>query len=377
MKEGATNILTLNVGSSSIKATLYAVNVSVSQGADPEFSGVDLGADLPGGQPGLGMLFGSLESRLQGKRLDAIGHRVVHGGSRYTEPQKVTPEVTGAIEALARIDPEHAPLALAGIRSATAAFPMSTQVACFDTAFHRTMPQVAQLYSLPKYLRDKGIARYGFHGLSYEYIVGALRKEYLDGLPRRIIIAHLGSGASMAAVRDGVGIETTMGFTPTGGLVMSTRTGDLDPGVLLFLLETENMGAPDIGKLVNKQSGLLGISETTADMRELLAAEAGDPRAAQAVELFCYHAKKHIGALAATLDGLDMLVFTAGIGEHSAPIRERICAGLGFLGIRLDAARNGAHAPVISGEESRVTVRVIKTDENLMIAKHVYELVKT
>jgi acetate kinase len=249
------------------------------------------------------------------------------------------------------------------------------QVACFDTAFHRQMPAIAQMYALPRDLWDVGVTRYGFHGLSYEYILQELRALDGDAANGRVIVAHLGHGASMAAMHHGVAVDTTMGLTPTGGLVMSTRTGDLDPGVLLFLLQSQGLTPAALSRLVNKEAGLLGVSGSTADMQELLVREAADPRAADAVALFCYQARKQLGGLVAALGGLDTLVFTAGIGEHSAVIRARICEGLGYLGLEVEAERNAAHAPIISGHASRVVVRVIPTDEDLMIARHTHRLI--
>ncbi len=254
-------------------------------------------------------------------------------------------------------------------------YPNLPQVACFDTAFHRDMPRVAQLFPIPRQLSDAGIIRYGFHGLSYEYIMQELRARAPKEAEGRVIIAHLGNGASMAAVRGGVGVDTTMGFTPTGGLMMGMRTGDLDPGLLLHLLSERQLTPAALTEMINRQSGLLGVSQVSADMRDLLHRSATEPHAAEAVDLFCYLAKKFVGALAAALGGLDTLVFTGGIGEHAAFIRARICAGLEFLGIEIDAERNQEQASVVSSHGSRVAVRVIKTDEDLMIARHTRRLV--
>jgi acetate kinase len=237
------------------------------------------------------------------------------------------------------------------------------------------MPRVAQMYPLPLDLWDAGVRRYGFHGLSYEYVMQELRALDGDAADGRVIVAHLGNGASMAAVHHGIGVDTTMGFTPTGGLVMSTRTGDLDPGVLLYLLESRGLDPAALNRFVNKEAGLLGVSGSSADMRDLLACEATDPRAADAVALFCYQARKFVGALVAALGGLDTLVFTAGIGERAAVIRARICDGLGYLDLQIDEARNTAHAPIISSDASRVVVRVIPTNEDLMIARHTRRLI--
>jgi acetate kinase len=308
--------------------------------------------------------------------LDAVGHRVVHGGARFSGPVLLDAGAEYAIEELAELAPLHNGPALAAIRAIREALgPEMVQVATFDTAFHSRMPRVARLFALPRQLADEGVLRYGFHGLSYEYVMGRLRALDAEAAAGRVIIAHLGNGASMVAVRGGVGVDTTMGFTPAGGLVMGTRSGDLDPGVLLYVLEEKGLSPQQLGELINKQAGLLGVSETSADMRDLLGRETDDSRAAEAISLFCYGAKKFLGALAAALGGLDALVFTGGIGEHAATVRWRICEGLEFFGIRLDPDRNAEHSPVISRDGTRVTVRVIPTDENLMVARHTRRLV--
>lgn len=304
--------------------------------------------------------------------VDAVGHRIVHGGPDYRTPQRVTPDLLSALEALTAIDPEHLPQALGAIHLVRRRFPAIPQVACFDTAFHRTMPSVAQRYPLPQRYAEAGVLRYGFHGLSFEFITETL--QTVDPSARRVIIAHLGNGASMAAIRDGASLDTTMGFTPVGGLMMSTRSGDLDPSVPLFLERSLGLSPDDVVRLINAESGLLGVSETTADMRDLLEREAADRRAADAIELFCYQAKKFLGALAAVLGGLDTVVFTGGIGEHAVPIRQRICDGLDFLGIRLDPNRNAVHAAIISSDDSPVTVRVIPTNEDRMVARYTYRV---
>src|SRR6185437_10924796 len=249
------------------------------------------------------------------------------------------------------------------------------QVACSDSAFHRHMPRIAQLYPLPRHFAEEGLIRYGFHGLSYEYIMQELRTLAPKEAEGRVLIAHLGNGASMAAVRGGIGIDTTMGFTPAGGLMMGTRSGDISPGVLLYLLAEREMTPARLNVLLNRQSGLLGVSGISADMRDLLERESADAHAAEAVALFCYQARKYLGALAAVLGSLDTVVFTGGIGERAAAVRLRICDGLEFLGIRIDPHRNEAHAPVISREGGAATVRVMKTDEDLMIARHTRELI--
>jgi acetate kinase len=262
------------------------------------------------------------------------------------------------------------PQALAAVQVVTEAHPAVPQIACFDTAFHRSLPRVAQMYALPRRFRDAGVRRYGFHGLSCEYIVRELARTDRPAADGRVVIAHLGSGASLTAVRGGRSVETTMGFSPTGGVIMGTRSGDLDPGVLLHALRRERMSAGAIGLLINREAGLLGVSETSSDMRDLLEREAIDSRASDAIALFCYAISKSIGALMAALGGLDTLIFTAGIGENAAPVRERVCAGLSCFGIELDAARNDVHAPIISRDGSSVVIRVMKTDEDLMLARH-------
>ena len=309
--------------------------------------------------------------------LEAVGHRVVHGGARFSGPALLDAETEEAIEELVELAPLHNGPALEAIRAVRNAFgPEISQVAAFDTAFHSRMPRVARLFALPRRLADEGVMRYGFHGLSYEYIMGELRRLDPETAVGRVLIAHLGNGASMVAVRSGESVDTTMGFTPTGGLMMGTRPGDLDPGVLLHLLRSKGMTPAALSDLVNRQAGLLAVSGTSADMRDLLSREANDPRAAEAVALFCYQAKKFLGALAATLGGLDTLVFTGGIGEHAATVRERICMGLEFIGIQLDTHCNAVHAPVISRDDGPVTVRVVPTDEDLMIARHTRRLVR-
>ena len=306
--------------------------------------------------------------------LMAIGHRVVHGG-RYRDPQLVTQVVMEELERLRVYDPEHLPAEIELIREFAQRYPHLPQVACFDTAFHRDMPRVACLLPIPRRYEQLGLQRYGFHGLSYAFLMRELERV---GTPHelkgRIVLAHLGNGASMAAVKNGKAVDTTMGFTPASGLPMSRRSGDLDPGLVAYLARTEGMSADQFHKMVNTESGLLGVSETSADMRDLLKQEPSDPRAADAVALFCCQAKKWVGALAAALGGLDTLVFTAGIGEHSPVIRARICEGLEFLGVTLDETRNEAGEPVISTNDSRATVRVMHTDEESEIARSVSEL---
>jgi len=306
--------------------------------------------------------------------IQAVGHRVVHG-LHHSEPERITPPLLTELRRITPYAPNHLPREIALIEAIRRRHPGLPQIACFDTAFHRAMPRVAKLIPLPRRYARQGVERYGFHGLSYSYLLEEL--SHLAGPAAAqglVILAHLGNGASLAAVRDGKSIDTSMGFTPAAGLMMSTRAGDLDPGLLSFLSRTEKMTPARFEHLVNHESGLLGVSETSSDVRDLLRCEAKDARAAEALALFCYQTKKWIGAYAAALGGVDTLVFAGGIGENSPLIRERICAGLDFLGIQLHRARNAKNAPVISTATARVAVRVIRTDEELMIARSVMRL---
>lgn len=305
----------------------------------------------------------------------AVGHRVVHG-MKHSEPERVTPKLLAELQRITPFVPEHLPHEIGLIKAFRKRHPTLPQVACFDTAFHRTMPRIAKLLPIPRRYAAKGVERYGFHGLSYAYVMEELGRLDPAAAKGRVIIAHLGNGASMAAVRNGKSIDTSMGFTPTAGLVMGTRTGDLDPGVAYYLARTEQMSPAKFQEMVNHRSGLLGVSGTSGDLRDLLAHEARDVRAAEAVALFCYQAKKWIGSFAAALGGMDTLVFAGGIGENAPLIRERICDGLGFLGIALDRKANAKNAPLISTDKARVKVRVIHTDEELMIARSVDRLLE-
>lgn len=391
MTERSTRVLTINSGSSSLKAAVYQMDaaearllslevsrIGLPQSrvriAEPQATVLDVQQGVPDHASALDTLLGWLDRERPALRPELVGHRVVHGGGRYSEPEIVTPAMLTTLDELIPVDPDHLPQAIAGIRAVGKLYPGVPQVACFDTGFHHTLPAVARRYALPRELGDDGVIRYGFHGLSYEYVVDELRSLEGAAAGGRVIAAHLGNGASMAAIRDGRSIDTTMGFSPTGGLVMGTRCGDLDPSVPLYLFRERGMSAEAMSTLINWRSGLLAVSETTEDMRDLLAVEAADPRAAEAVALFCYQAKKYLAGLAAALGGLDILVFTAGIGERAAPVRAQICADLEFLGIKLDAERNGRNAPVISSDGSRVTVRVIKANEELMVARHATRL---
>jgi acetate kinase len=386
-------ILTLNAGSSSIKFALFEASEPLKRLLSGKVDRIGLPdaemeiADLVTGQTerravtapdhvsGVQPLMRLLEQRVTFDAMAAVGHRIVHGGARYREPQSITPEVLAYLEQISPYDPEHLPTEIAIIRAISHDYPKLTQVACFDTAFHREMPRVATLLPIPRRYFAQGVQRYGFHGLSYTFLMEELKRVAGETAARgRLILAHLGNGASMAAVHEGKSIDTSMAFTPTAGLVMSARTGDLDPGLAAYLARAENMTPDRFYQMANFESGLLGVSETSPDMRDLLAREKDDPRAAEAVALFCYTAKKFIGAYAAALGGLDTLVFAGGIGENAAVIRARICDGLQFLGMELDTPRNDANMPVISSKSSRVTVRVIKTDEELEIAQSVRRL---
>jgi acetate kinase len=385
----AHRILTINSGSSSLKVGLYTLDkteilvfsatlerighpnsrMQVKDAHDALV--VDQLVLFPDHTTALKVWLKWLQDNNPGLTLAAVGHRVVHGGSHYTEPQIITPQLITNLKDLVPLAPDHLPQAIEAIQLMNQLYPEILQIACFDTAFHRQMPRVAQLYALPRDFIKAGVVRYGFHGLSYEYILYELGRLDHKAAQGRLIIAHLGNGASMAAVRGGFSLDTTMGFTPTGGLVMSTRSGDLDPGVLLYLLQEKHLPSGEMNELINQKSGLLGVSGSSGNMQELLEKETIDLPAAEAVELFCYQARKFIGALTAVLGGLDTLVFTGGIGEHAALIRQRICTGLEFLGIELAQDKNEAHTPVISSpDNSRVVVRVIPTDEDLMIARH-------
>jgi acetate kinase len=392
MTKATSSIFTINTGSSSLKAALYRVGdrtsvlrrrASVERIGSTSTATVRMtdegGAIISTTTPELRDHAAALQFVLQEllrESIDAIGHRVVHGGSRFSQPERVSSEVISGLRALVPVDPTHLPQAIAAIEVVTKLRPHVPQVACFDTAFHRSMPPVAQRYPLPRDLAAAGVIRYGFHGLSYEYIVEQLRASDPAHAGGRAVLAHLGNGASMAAVHDGRAIDTTMGFSPTGGLMMGTRSGDLDPGVLIYLADARGMGSAELSELFNRRSGLLGVSGRSSDMRDLLAAEVSDAGAAEAVELFCYQARKYLGALAAVLGGLDTLVFTGGIGEHAPSVRERICRDLEFLSVRLDLTRNATDSTVISAEGSPVTVRVIATDEDVMIARHTYDLLQ-
>jgi acetate kinase len=390
VKPANPRILTINGGSSSIKFALFEAGDSLERILDggidrigpPEATlrvkGVNQADNFsrlvtaPDHTAAVGALMDWIEERSGRDALTAVGHRVVHGGPKYSQPQRITAEMLEDLHRLSPFDPEHLPEEILLTEAFHRRFPDLPQVACFDTAFHHDLPRVARLLPIPRRYETQGVRRYGFHGLSYAFLMGELaRLSGAKATQGRIILAHLGNGASLAAVRDSKSIDTSMSFTPTAGVPMSTRSGDLDPGLLWYLARTEHMSSKQFHEMVNFQSGLLGVSETSSDMRDLLDREAQDVRAAEAVALFCYQVKKWIGAFAAALGGLDTLVFAGGIGENAPVVRARICDGLGFLGIELEEKRNVANASVISAAASRVAVRVIHTDEELMIARSV------
>jgi len=360
---GVTAILALNCGSSSLKYALFANEDVLLRGA-LERIGIGGPADHA---TAVHAVFDELDRRGV-ERPRAVGHRVVHGGPDHLEPAIVDDVLIAALERVVPFAPLHLPVELRAIAAVRARFGELPQVVCFDTGFHRTLPAVAQRFALPATLFDAGVHRYGFHGLSYEYVAASLPDSRL----RRAMFAHLGNGASMVAVRDGKAVDTTMGLTPTGGLVMGTRSGDLDPGLLVYLLD-HGYDARGLARLVDHEAGLLALSGTTSDVQRLLELRVTDPRAGLAIDLFCYQARKSIGAFAAALGGIETLVFTGGIGEHAPAVRSEICRGLEHLGIELDEDRNDAGAPIVS--KGRCEVRVVRADEERMIARHVRRLV--
>jgi acetate kinase len=388
MKPEAPRVLAINGGSSSLRFAVYEMGPRLwrlvggkldrigSKGAtfavDDPTQGPPTVRRLPAAdhRGAIAQLLDWLEGRALFGSIEAVGHRVVHG-MKHSDPERITPKLLAELHRITRYDPDHLPGEIALIESLSKRYPRLPQVACFDTAFHRTMPPVAKRLPIPRRYSAQGVERYGFHGLSYAYLMEELARLDPATKKQRVILAHLGSGASLAAVHRGESIDTSMGFTPAAGLVMGTRAGDLDPGLGYYLARTERMTPAGFQRMVNHDSGLLGVSQLSADLRDLCAREARDVRAAEAVELFCYQVKKWIGSFAAALGGLDTLVFAAGIGENAPLIRQRICAGLGFLGIELDQKRNARNAPLISAARGRVRVRIIRTDEELMIARSV------
>ncbi len=385
-----TFLLTLNAGSSSLKFALFSADSPVSPVVSGAINGV--GSTLatftlkgmqgevleraaiaaPDPVVGLAYLLDRLEATVGSNGFAAVGHRVVHGGPNYRDPQRVDSAMLTELRRISAFNPVHLPCEIALMEVIAAKFPQTVQVACFDTAFHSHMPRVAKMLAIPRRYEVMGVQRYGFHGLSYAGLMEELESvASAEASNGRVILAHLGQGSSMAAVRGGQGIDTSMGFTPAAGLMMGTRSGDLDPGLISFLAQTERMSPAAFDHMINRESGLLGVSETSSDMQELIAREANDLRAAEAVALFCYQAKKLIGAYAAALGGLDTLVFAGGIGENAPSVRTRICQGLEFLGLTLDESRNAVDQEVISSDASRVVVRVIPTNEERVIARSV------
>lgn len=388
MEQTTHHILCINTGSSSLKLHVYAIGVGervlvrgivkdIGQD-DASIRLVDANA-VPIVERNLGSIDHSQAideglsalSALDIPAIEAVGHRVVHGGPEHLTPEVLSPGLIGDLAAHIAWAPLHLPVSLCVVAAISAYHPTLPQVACFDTAFHAGMPELSRRLPLPRHFFDEGVRKYGFHGLSYEYVLGELGDEASG----RLVMAHLGNGASMVACLDGHPIETTMGMTPLGGFMMGSRTGDMDPGVLLYLMRERGYDDKGLERLLDKQSGLKGVSGDTGDVETLLSMRTANAAAAQAVEMFCYQARKTIGSLAAALGGLDTLVFTGGIGENAAPVRALICEGLSHLGIELDLVGNEAHAAVISSVKSRCLVKVVPTNEDLMIARHTYELV--
>ena len=380
-------ILTLNAGSSSIKFALFRAAGGLPRLASGAVENIGsaphviiragnavaldqkFGPDHPlSHEVLLGAVLHWVEDHLGQDRLLAVGHRIVHGGTEFFDPVRLDAKTLSRLAKLNALAPLHEPHNLAAVHAAIALRPNLPQIGCFDTAFHHRMPEVATRFALPRHFHDEGVRRYGFHGLSYEYIASRLREVAPHLAEGRVIAAHLGNGASLCAMRNGISIDSTMGFTALDGLVMGTRCGALDPGVVLYLLQSRGMSTGDVSNLLYKQSGMLGVSGLSADVRILLASPA--PEAAEALQLFAYSAAKNIASLTAALGGLDALVFTAGIGEHAAPVRAAICARLGWLGIDLSPEANAANEPTISAVDGRVEVRVIPTDEEAVIARH-------
>jgi len=380
------NVLTINAGSSSIRFAIFGAgepptrllqgkmdrigsgdaSLTVGQG---DSTPTQIKADIKDSGAAIGFLLDWLESQPLFKTLSGVGHRVVHG-MLHSAPERVTAALLDELKSIVPFDPEHMPREIELIEALQRRYSRLPQAACFDTAFHRSMPRVATQLPIPRRYATKGVQRYGFHGLSYTYLMRELARLGDPAAAQgRVILGHLGSGASLAAVRDGRCIDTSMGFTPTAGLVMGTRSGDLDPGLMSYLALTEAMDTMQFQTMVNHQSGMLGVSESSADVRDLLERESSDPRAAEALALFCYQAKKWIGSFAAALGGVDTLVFAGGIGENAAPVRKRICDGLNFLGIEIDESANARNAARISTDAGSVAVRVIRTDEEAVIAE--------
>jgi len=363
-------ILVINVGSSTLKYAIFPL----SSGDDPVLQGVVEYSVTDKGKAAAALLE-DLKRHPLFDSIHVVGHRLVHGGMKLRDPVRIDTDVRALLDEVVPLAPDHLPAELRAIDEVSRAVPSLPQIACFDTAFHSPMPAAAKMFGVARRLYEAGVVRYGFHGLSYEYVVETLRES--GELPARTVIAHLGNGASIAAVLDGVCIDTSMGMTPSGGLAMGTRSGDLDPGVMLYLLRSRGFSVNELDAAVNRNGGLLGISETSSDVRALLAVAPIDSRAEDAIAVFCYQAAKFIGGYCAALRGIDALVFTGGIGEHSPEIRARICAKLEFLGLKIDPALNHENAERISAAQSAVQVRTMKTREEVMIARHVRELLHT
>jgi acetate kinase len=363
-------ILVLNAGSSSLKFAVYADEVRLDRGVIERLEPGDARRALD-----------EVLRRIDGHgglaNVAAVGHRLVHGGGSFTAPTRLDDAALGALDALAPLDPDHLPAELAIVRAVRERAPTLLQVGCFDTAFHETLPRVARLLGIPRRFEAEGVRRYGFHGLSYQFLLDELRRGAGDDVAGgRLELAHLGSGSSLAAVREGRCVDTSMSFTPNSGIVMGTRCGDLDAGLATYLLRRHGLAPDALDRLLSKESGLLGVSGVSADMRDLLAREATDPACADAVALYCHGVRKAVGALAATLGGVDTLVFTAGIGEGSAVVRARVCEGLAHLGVVLDEARNAAGLAVVSREGSACPVRVVRTDEELVVARETQRILR-
>jgi acetate kinase len=384
-------VLVINCGSSSVKFALFEAGQSLARFwtgsvdriglANTHFCIVDAHGEtvidrtdpMSDHETALAKLVAAIEQHPEGPDLAAVGHRVVHGGPKYDSPVVMTPAVEARLRELIPLAPLHQPHNLAGIAAIRSVRPDLPQVAGFDTTFHHALPRLATLTALPRRFYDQGVRRYGFHGLSYEYIVDALRRGGADVDHERIIIAHLGNGASMCAVKDGRSVDTTMGFSTVAGLIMGTRCGDLDPGITLYLQSEKGMTVDRVRHLLYEESGLFGVSGLTSNVQDLLG-RPDDSAAAEAVDLFCYQARRHLAALTTVLSGLDRLVFTGGIGANAPTVRASICAGLEYLGIRLAATRNTSNDRVISADEANVVIEALPTDEELMIARHVRQV---
>ncbi len=389
-------VATLNSGSSSLKFSVFREGQPPQRlasgllerigGVGPRFRArnfdqsqlVDESVDATSHEQAIARVVDYLEAALGGDSISAFGHRIVHGGERYIDACLIDESVLTGLRSLIPLAPSHLPGEIAAIKAVARLQPGIPQIAAFDTAFHRSLPPVARRLPIPRSFDSLGLRRFGFHGLSYQFLLEELeRSAGPDAARGRVIFAHLGAGCSLAAVRNRTCLETTMGFTPTAGLMMATRTGDLDPGVMIHLQRHAGVAADGLEALVNHRSGLLGVSETSADVRDLLAAETHDPRAAEAIDMFCYSVRGWIARLAAAIEGIDTIVFSAGIGENSSVIRSRICQGLQWLGVALDEPQNEAGAAVISRPDSPVVVRVIRTNEELMIFEEVLRLIRS